>query len=56
MTLKRGVATKQAAAIANPVYREKIFKNCFNFLYPFSYHIIIHKYSHLRYDSKNNFA
>jgi predicted transposase YbfD/YdcC len=28
-TLKRGVATKQAAAIANPVYREKVLKNLF---------------------------
>ena len=26
-TLKRGVATKQAAAIAKPSYREKVFKN-----------------------------
>lgn len=28
-TLKRGIATKQAAAIANPVYREKVLKNLF---------------------------
>lgn len=28
-TLKRGIATKQAAAIANPAYREKVFKNLF---------------------------
>jgi predicted transposase YbfD/YdcC len=28
-TLKRGMATKQAAAIANPAYREKVLKNLF---------------------------
>jgi predicted transposase YbfD/YdcC len=28
-TLKRGIATKQAAAIANPAYREKVIKNLF---------------------------
>lgn len=28
-TLKRGTATKQAAAIANPEYREKVIKNLF---------------------------
>jgi len=26
-TLKRGAATKQAATIANPIYREKVIKN-----------------------------
>lgn len=28
-SLKRGMATKQAAAIANPIYREKVLKNLF---------------------------
>jgi len=28
-TLKRGMATKQAAAITNPIYREKVIKNLF---------------------------
>jgi predicted transposase YbfD/YdcC len=28
-SLKRGIATKQAAAIANPRYREKVLKNLF---------------------------
>ncbi len=33
-TLKRGIATKQATAIANPLYREKVIKNLFEFPMP----------------------